>query len=72
MDLLCCLLNRCYRRSDRGARREVKAQSTDGNWPWWLTAIGATVEVIVANWFSGTWVPLADVAYMRLSAFGPS
>ena len=27
MDLLCCLLNRCYRRSDRGTRREVKAQS---------------------------------------------
>jgi hypothetical protein len=50
----------------------LKLRVTDGNWPWWLTAIGATVEVIVANWLSGTWVPLADVAYMRLSAFGPA
>ena len=53
-----------------GARLKLKV--TDGNCPLWLTEVGATVEVIVANWFSGTWVPLADVAYMRLSAFGPS
>src|ERR1700732_2369456 len=50
----------------------LKLRVTDGNWPWWLTAIGATVEVMVANWLSGTWVPLAEVAYMRLSASGPS
>jgi len=25
-----------------------------------LTAIGATVDVMVANWLKGTWVPLAE------------
>ena len=40
----------------------LKLNVTDGNWPWWLTAIGATVEVILANSLSGTSLPLVDVA----------
>src|ERR1700730_2401305 len=40
----------------------LKLRVTDGNWPWWLTASGAVVDVIVANWLSGTWIPLAEVA----------
>jgi len=40
----------------------LKLNVTDGNWPWWLTAIGATVEVIVANWLNGTSAPLDVVA----------
>jgi len=40
----------------------LKLNVTDGNWPWWLTAIGATVEVILANSLSGTCLPVDDVA----------
>ncbi len=40
----------------------LKLKVTDGNWPWWFTAIGATVEVIVANWLNGTSAPLEEVA----------
>jgi hypothetical protein len=45
----------------------LKLSVTDGNWPWRLIAIGATVEVIEANWLSGTWAPAAEVASIRLS-----
>jgi len=45
----------------------MKLSVTDGNWPWWLIAIGVTVEVIEANWLSGTWAPMAEVASIRLS-----
>jgi hypothetical protein len=40
----------------------LKLRVTDGNWPWWLTAIGATVDAIEANWLKGTSDPLEEVA----------
>jgi hypothetical protein len=41
---------------------KLKLNVTDGNCPWWLTAIGATVEVIVANSLNVTSVPLDKIA----------
>ena len=59
VQLLRGLLDRRHRRADRGVGGRLKLNVTDGNWPWWLTASGATVEVIVANSLSGTCPALA-------------
>src|SRR5258708_27770308 len=49
----------------------LKDSVTEGNWPWWLMTIGATLLTVSTRVRSGTCWPVEELTYRSFSASGP-